>query len=154
MIATELEDKGTLSLAATSSIGGEALRYFVASLAALTLDAGLLWFGVRGFGLPAWIAGAFAYGAGLVLVYLLSIRWVFAERAVRDGRGEFLLFAVLGLVGLVLNSATLFVATGLGLALPIAKLVSAAIGFVANFVTRKLLLFSTPASRRASTDEP
>lgn len=124
------------------STGGEALRYLAASVLALGLDAGLLWFGTRGFGLASWLAGALAYGAGLVLVYVLSIRWVFSKRAVRDARGEFLLFAVLGLIGLVLNSLMLFVATGLGLTLPLAKALSAGIGFVANFVSRKVLLFS------------
>ena len=53
-------------------------------------------------------------------------------------------------IGLVLNSATLYVATGLGLALPLAKVLSAALGFVTNFVSRKLLLFSTEPSRRAT----
>ena len=127
---------------AAPSTSGEALRYLVASIAALSLDAGLLWSGVRWLDLPAWAAGAIGYGAGLVLVYGLSIRWVFARRTVRDARGEFAVFAALGLVGLLLNSLTLHLATGLGLALPLAKALSAGIGFVANFVTRKVLLFS------------
>ena len=127
---------------AAASPRGEALRYLVASIAALSLDAGLLWCGVRWLALPAWAAGAIGYGAGLLLVYVLSIRWVFARRAVRDARGEFVVFAALGLVGLLLNSLTLQVATGLGLALPFAKAVSAGIGFAANFATRKVLLFS------------
>ena len=122
--------------------GGEAIRYLVASLAALSLDATLLWAGVEHLRLPAWIAGTFGYGCGLVLVYGLSIRWVFARRALRSARAEFVLFAALGLVGLLLNAVTLFVATGVGLALPVAKGLSAAIGFVANFITRKVLLFS------------
>jgi putative flippase GtrA len=121
---------------------GEALRYLAASVAALALDALLLWVGVKDFAMAPWLAGAISYFAGLVLVYWLSIHWVFKERTVRDPRGEFLLFAALGVVGLVLNSATLSVATTLGLALPLAKGLSAGIGFVANFVSRKVLLFS------------
>ena len=120
----------------------EAAGYFAASLAALALDAALLWFGTQRLGLASWSAGAVAYGAGLVLVYVLSIHLVFATRAVRDTKREFLVFALLGVIGLVLNSATLFVATGLGIALPIAKALSAGIGFVANFVSRKVLLFT------------
>ena len=125
---------------------GEALRYLIASIVALALDIGLLWLGTREFAMASWLAGAFAYAAGLVLVYVLSVRWVFAHRAVRDARSEFLVFAALGLGGLLLNSATLFFATGFGLALPFAKGLSAAIGFVTNFVSRKLLLFSTDPS--------
>ena len=143
MIAIKLDPD---TPAVTSSPAAEAARYFVASLAALTLDATLLWTGVNGLGMAAWLAGAFAYAAGLVLIYFLSIHWVFGQRTVRDARGEFALFAILGVLGLVLNSLTLYVATGLGLALPIAKGLSAGIGFVANFVSRKLILFSGPKS--------
>lgn len=136
-------DPDTLPEAPTeSSTAGEALRYGAASAAALALDAGLLWIGVERLALPPWLAGAVAYGAGLVLVYALSIRWIFAQRALRDTRGEFFLFALLGVVGLLLNSATLHLATGIGVALPLAKALSACIGFVANFASRKLLLFT------------
>lgn len=120
----------------------EALLYFLASFAALMLDAGLLWIGVTLMGWPAWISGALGYAAGLGLVYALSVRWVFARRAMRDARSEFLVFAALGAVGMALNSATLFVATSVGLTLVLAKALSAAIGFVANFVSRKAILFS------------
>ncbi len=124
----------------------EASRYFLASLAALTLDATLLWFSVTNLALPAWVAGALAYFAGLVLIYSLSVRWVFARRTVTDARSEFMIFAALGLVGMALNSGTLYVATSAGLALPLAKGISAAIGFVANFFTRKAILFTQRAS--------
>ncbi len=126
------------------SLVGEAGRYLIASVAALALDAGLLFVGVKALSLTPWLAGAIAYGAGLVFIYLLSTRWVFANRVVRDPAKEFLVFALLGVVGLVLNSLTLFVATTIGLALPLAKLLSAGLGFVANFVTRKVLLFASP----------
>lgn len=150
MTAAELEAEVPSAVparvSAPASPGGEALRYLAASALALALDAAMLWIGTHEFGLAPWLAGAIAYGGGLVLVYVLSVRWVFAHRAVRDARGEFVLFAALGLIGLVLNSATLYVATGLGLALPLAKALSAALGFVTNFVSRKLLLFSTEPS--------
>ena len=123
-------------------VTGEALRYLVSSFFALAVDASLLSIGVRGLSIAPWLAGGVAYGTGLVLIYFLSVRWVFAERAVPDRRGEFILFAVLGIIGLVLNSLTLFVTTDLGMALPTSKAISAALGFVANFVSRKLLLFS------------
>lgn len=130
-----------------SPLAGEAVRYLAASVAALALDAGLLAAGVRGLALEPWLAGALSYAAGLVFIYAVSVRWVFAERTVHDPRREFVAFAVLGLVGLCLNSAVLYAATAAGLALPFAKALSAGIGFTANFVSRKALLFS--AARRA-----
>ena len=143
LVATELEQEGALALAQARPALGEPLRYFVASLAALALDAGLLWVGARAFALPVWVAGAFSYAAGLVFIYLLSVRWVFTARTVADRKSEFAAFAALGVFGLVLNSATMFVATSIGIPLPFAKALSAGIGFVTNFVTRKILLFTT-----------
>lgn len=128
----------------TSSDGqkGEALRYLIASLSALVLDSGLLWIAVNVFALPVWLAGAIAYFVGLILIYILSIHWVFERRSFLSARGEFAAFAALGVLGLFLNSLVLFAATGVGLALPVAKLLSAGAGFVTNFVSRKALLFS------------
>ena len=146
LIAADLTTETSTAPPDLPSASGEAIRYLVASLAALALDAGLLWAGATLFALPAWLAGAIAYGAGLVFIYILSIRWVFTKRIVRNPRSEFLMFATLGLIGLVINSATLSIATGLGLALPFAKVLSAGIGFVTNFVSRKLLLFTARAS--------
>ncbi len=127
----------------------EGARYLAASIAALALDAALLAFAATVLAWPAWLAGALGYFAGLVLIYLLSTRWVFAHRSVRDRRAEFVLFASIGLATLVLNSAVLTAAVALGLALPIGKAISAGIGFVANFALRRLCLF-TPRSRAAS----
>lgn len=131
---------------AGGSRAAEALRYALASAAALALDASLLWVGVTRFGLPPWFAGAITYAAGLAVIYLLSVRWVFARRAVPDARSEFVIFAALGLFGMALNSGTLYAATAAGLALPIAKGISAAIGFAANFVSRRAILFSARAA--------
>lgn len=123
----------------------EAARYLAASVAALSLDAAVLWVVVEAFAVPVWLAGAIAYAAGLVLIYVLSIRWVFRRRTLHNARREFIVFALLGIIGLVLNSATLSVATALGLALPLAKALSAGIGFVSNFVSRKIFLFAGPS---------
>jgi putative flippase GtrA len=120
----------------------EAIRYLFASVAALTCDAAILAISVNWFGLLPWVGGAIAYLAGLVLVYLLSIGWVFDRRAIDNPVGEFAIFAALGLVGLILNSATLYIGTAAGLSLPIAKGLSAMIGFTTNFVSRKAILFS------------
>ncbi len=132
---------------ATSPLAGEAIRYLAASIAALALDAGLLAVGVRMLALAPWVAGALSYAAGLGFIYVVSIRWVFAERIVRDPKREFAAFALLGLFGLCVNSGVLYAATTVGVGLPLAKALSAGIGFVANFVSRKALLFT--AARRS-----
>lgn len=146
MIDTEANVEAPAFTMAGGSRATEALRYFLASVAALAFDASLLWVGVTKFGLPPWFVGAITYAAGLVLIYALSVRWVFARRVVSNPRSEFMIFAALGLFGMTLNSGTLYVATAAGLALPVAKGISAALGFVANFVSRRAILFSARAA--------
>ena len=92
-----------------------------------------------------------AISAGLVFIYIVSTHWVFSHRVVRNRRTEFVAFASIGLVGLVLNSIVLSTATLLGASLPFAKAISAAVGFTANFVGRKALLFTKV---RASPEGP
>ena len=149
IIAAPFEEPDSASVR-TGSTWVEAARYFVASLAALALDAALLWVGATALALPVWLAGAAGYAAGLVLVYALSVRWVFPQRAVADRRREFVVFAVLGLLGLFVNSATLVAATSCGLPLLAAKALAAAVGFCANFASRKALLFTARAPGAAA----
>jgi putative flippase GtrA len=142
MLRAPMETTQVLAARARDAYFVEPVRYLVASLAALLLDAGLLWAGVEKFGAPVWLAGAIGYLGGLILIYGLSVRWVFARRAVREPLREFAVFAALGLVGLVANSITLEAMTMLAFPLYGAKIVSAGVGFSLNFALRKLLLFS------------
>ena len=128
--------------APASVLGREAIRYLIASAVALTLDFCVLWTAVHAAALPIWLAGGFGYLAGLALIYGLSVKWVFGHRQIRDRRSEFVIFALLGGVGLGLNSVALSIATAFGATLFAAKLASAAIGFSVNFALRKLVLFT------------
>lgn len=142
MSTTSLSFPATVSSGARWSLLVEGLRYLAASVAALAIDATILWICVSWLAWPLWVSGAIAYSSGLILIYLLSVRWVFAARSMRNASTELLSFALLGLLGLFLNSATLTIATSLGVTLLLAKALSAGIGFIANFVSRKLILFS------------
>ncbi len=119
----------------------EAARYLLASAAALILDFSILWACVNWLHWPAWLAGAIGYSSGLVLIYGLSVTWVFRHRRLRDKKYEFLIFGLLGAIGLVLNSLTLTLAIALGATLALAKLLSAGVGFLANFLIRRKVLF-------------
>lgn len=119
----------------------EAARYLLASTAALILDFSILWASVNWLHFPPWLAGAIGYSSGLVLIYGLSVNWVFRHRRLRDKKYEFLIFGLLGTVGLILNSLTLSLGIALGATLALAKLASAGIGFLANFLIRRKVLF-------------
>lgn len=144
-IAPETETTPSVSTIASQGVH-EFIRYFVASLAALAVDIGILWFLTSAAGLSYLISGAIAFIAGLAVVYLLSVYWVFSERAVRNRGMEFLLFALIGIVGLILNEAILYaLTTVLGIFYLVSKIASVIVVFSWNFAARKWILFRSHA---------
>jgi putative flippase GtrA len=128
----------------------ELVRYFAASGCALAADTGL-------YGLALRLGASYQWGAvlgfslGLVIAYLLSVRWAFDTRSVRDVRAEFALFALVGALGLVLTELCLWVAIDrLALHPMIGKLATAVVVFAFNFTLRKLILFSGFSAGRSA----
>ena len=144
----------SISTPASSSRRAEARRgarefvaYFGASAAALALDTALYRGGLA-LGLPlAWAAGL-GFVAGLVLVYALCTRLVFSQHRIGNRSLEFTLFAGIGLAGLLLTEALLWVTVMQWHwpAVP-AKLATAGAVFVFNFTARKLVLFTQAAPK-------
>lgn len=79
---------------------------------------------------------------GIVMSYLLCIKWVFQARRYNRVVYEFTLFVLTCVVGLVLNESLLwaFVTFG-GMHYLAAKLVVTATVFVVNFCIKKIVLF-------------
>lgn len=146
-IATEPDTVLTPAVGVLGSEGlHEFVRYFVASLIALFVDAGLLVLLTSGAGVPYLWSGAIAFLAGLATVYILSVRWVFIKRALNDMKVEAIIFAVIGVVGLGINELVLYGLTGvLGFHYGLAKAASVGLVFFWNFGARKYLLFRTAA---------
>jgi putative flippase GtrA len=121
----------------------EAARYFLASAGALAIDFAV-YVGLVQLGMSYLVAAPVGFAAGLAAVYLISTRWVFRERRFADSSMEFLLFALIGIAGLLLNEAVIYAATdGMGVPYWLSKFLSAGIVFVFNFGLRKALLFTT-----------
>ena len=121
----------------------EGSRYFGASALALGIDLATYSSLIYIAGVHYLLAAPAGFALGLALIYVLSVRWVFAERRVADRRIEFTVFTLIGLAGMGINELVIYAGVdrfGLG---PVpAKLVSAALVFSFNFATRKLLLFT------------
>lgn len=142
-IATSPEAAPTSTLSTLGAEGvHEFIRYFVASLIALGIDIGSLWLLTSVFAVPYLLSGALAFVLGLITVYFLSVRWVFSKRMVRNPHLEFALFALIGIIGLALNEAILWVLTGyFGFFYLLSKVASVIVVFSWNFAARKWLLF-------------
>ncbi len=141
--APESEASATLSLAGGRGMQ-EFIRYFMASLIALIVDVGALYILTSQLGVSYLYSGAIAFLLGLTIVYLLSIFWVFEKRTSMHMGVEFLLFALIGVVGLGINEGVLYVLTGIfGAYYLFSKVASVVVVFSWNFLARKYLLFSS-----------
>ena len=94
-----------------------------------------------------WIANSLSFVAGLIVNYLISTFWIFKKSNVDNKLVEFISFAGIGVVGLLITiGITKLFEVWLGdttsLFQIIAKLVSTAVSFLWNFFARKILLYS------------
>lgn len=139
--APERETAATLS-AIGSSGTREFIRYFAASLLALAIDTGTLVFLTSVAGIPYLVSGALAFLLGLVLIYFLSIYWVFERRDMHNRSIEFGIFLLIGIVGLGINEGVLWILTGFfGFYYLLSKIASVLLVFTWNFFARKHVLF-------------
>lgn len=122
---------------------GQFLRYATIGGIAFVVDFVTLLAFTEWVGLHYLVAATIGFLAGLLVNYGLAVRWVFDYRRLADRRVEFILFGVVGIAGLVLNNASLFVLAGLaGLDYRVAKLITAALVLAFNFSVRRAMLFS------------
>ena len=126
------------------SLIGQLLRYAVVGGISFVVDYGSLWLLTEKAGLPYLWSAAIAFVLGLICNYLLSTAWVFGESRIKNAWGEFLAFAVIGVVGLGLNELIMYGCTdGLGFHYMLSKIVSTAIVFFWNFLARRFLVFKS-----------
>ncbi|MFC2160081.1 GtrA family protein [Acidobacteriota bacterium] len=118
-------------------------RYAVVGGCAYTLDFGALYFLTDYLHIHYLISAAAAFSLGLITNYFLSIYWVFSKRSVSNRQTEFLLFALIGMVGLGFNEGIMWLFTGLAsFHYLVSKLFSTVLVFIWNFFARKKILFS------------
>jgi putative flippase GtrA len=121
---------------------GEFLRYLLCSLLALGSDAGLYKLGMM-LGLTYPVAACIGFLVGLAVAYGLSVRWAFKVRAIGNAQAEFLIFAGVGVAGLLLTEALLWLQVSeFSIGAMTAKIGAAGVVFLFNFGARKALLFS------------
>ena len=93
------------------------------------------------------IANGLSFVAGLLANYFLSTFWVFRSSKIKSRLAEFLAFAAIGVVGLLLTIGItkLFEITMADVTSAyqiISKVVSTAVAFLWNFFARKYLIYS------------
>ena len=128
----------------------EFLRYLVVGGTAFLVDYGTLFllsrFVFREMGdVGVYLATAIGFIAGLTYNYILSLLWVFQgakERQQGKSVGGFALFALIGIIGLLLTEGGMYVGFQLlQIHYMVVKLFVAALVLLWNYGARKLLIF-------------
>lgn len=128
----------------------EFARYLVVGGTAFLVDYGVLYlsktFLFQSLGdLGVYLATALGFLAGLVYNYVLSLVWVFrSAKDQKKGRtlGAFLLFSIIGIIGLLLTEGGMFLGYQLlHINYLIVKLFVAAVVLLWNYGARKILIF-------------
>ena len=117
-------------------------RYVIAGGTAWIADFSVLALLTELYRIHYLISAAVAFIIGLATNYTLSVKWVFSRRKFEDRRLEFIVFASIGLVGLLLNELFIwFFTEHVHFHYLISKIVSTAFVFFWNFGARKTILF-------------
>ncbi len=119
------------------------LRYGFMSAVALAVDIGLLLLLTEILSIHYVVAASVAFLAGAGVVYVGSIYWVFPKRTLKDVRKEVTIFILVGVAGLALTDAILYIAVEWSeQTVLVGKLWATVLVFFFNFTVRKFLLFT------------
>lgn len=118
-------------------------RYIFVGGIAFLADEGSL-FLIELMGVHYLIAAVFAFVLGLAVNFIMSKLLVFnGSKSNRSNETEFIVYAVIGGIGLGITEVILFIFTEkLNLYFMVSKIIAAAIVLVWNFMARKTILYS------------
>ena len=89
------------------------------------------------------VSATLSFLAGLLVNYILSTQWIFRSSKIKNKKIEFILFGLIGVIGLGLNNVLLYFFTDLiGLYYMLSKLITAVLVYAWNFLGRHYFLFN------------
>ena len=139
---------------ATDKLFVQFVRSVMAGAAASVADISIYGIGVNLLGINHIVSNTFSFIFGLSVNYYLSREWVFNKKK-RNTKRDFLLFSLIGIIGLLLSSVLLYILVDLGtlyyllmtensgLVKSAAKIFAVILVFFWNFIARKRVVFST-----------
>lgn len=115
-------------------------RYLLASICALCADM-LLFLALLRLNLHPAVAGFVGYSVGLLLHWMISVRFVFVSGR-RATHGQRIGFILSALIGLGITTSVISCLTAAGLAPAIAKLMAVPVSFLSVYAIRKYGVFA------------
>ena len=134
-------------IAPTDNTFIQLFRYLFVGGTAFLVDFGFLWALHDLLEFHYLVAATISFIAGLTVNYLMSIVWVFNNKTLSNRFMEFVVFSIIGVIGLGLNLLIMWFFTDIvfgntGYYYLLSKIISTAIVFLWNFFARKVVLFS------------
>lgn len=117
-------------------------RYILSGGVAFIIDFSVLWFFTEIVNFHYLLSSIIANTVGLIVTYIFSIFWIFDSRSVKNKTVEFIIFALIGVVGILLTLFFMWIITDVvGISYLISKIIT--VGFVAviGFILKKYILF-------------
>ena len=126
----------------TNNIFIQLFRYTFVGGFAFIVDFGSLFVLTEFIHIYYLISAAIAFILGLGTNYILSIIWVFDKRIFKNKYIEFMIFGIIGIVGLGLNELFIwFFTEKMHFYYLISKIISTFFVYLWNFFARKFILF-------------
>ncbi|NHZ85963.1 MAG: GtrA family protein [Planctomycetia bacterium] len=117
-------------------------RYTFVGGIAFIFDFGTLYLLTEYFNIYYLVSAAIAFLLGLTINYFLSVIWVFQKRSLKSKYVEFIVFALIGIIGLALNEFIIwFFTETVNIHYLQSKLISTVLVYLWNFFIRKYFLF-------------
>lgn len=121
-------------------VANQFVKYFGVALVGLVVDFGTLVFLHDVVHAHYLVAAAGGFIAGLAVNYALSSKYVFKNSKLKSRTLEFVMFGVVGLIGLgVLSLSMWLLVSVLGIQYLIAKCLATVVVYIWNFIGRKAL---------------
>ncbi len=118
-------------------------RYTIVGGLAFVVDFSTLYLLTEYAGLHYLVSATVGFLIGLVVNYLISVKWIFRQRRFAQRSVEFTIYGWIGVIGIGLNLAIMWLLTEqMGLHYLGSKVVSAMVVFLWNFFARKRALFT------------
>jgi putative flippase GtrA len=117
-------------------------RYVFVGGFAFIVDYSLLFLLTESLGIYYILSATISFIAGLIINYIISTQWIFKKSRLSNTAIEFIVYGIIGVIGLLLNDLILYLFTDImHNHYMISKLIAAALVMGWNFVGRRTILF-------------
>ena len=118
-------------------------RYVIVGGFSFLIDYGLLYFLTEYANFYYILSASISFIVGLIVNYILSTKWIFRKSRLKNTVLEFIIYGIIGILGLILNNILLYIFTDFfQIYYMISKLITAVLVMGWNFVGRRIILLN------------